>query len=494
MSNYSEAVLADSPSVYYRLDDTSTTMADSSGNGKNGTLSGGHTREATGLAESFLAGSKCVDFGGSSGKGVATIGTFLTSATVLTVEFWFNADATTGDKYLLNVYDATYVNGIRFYFQGTTLRMMATTGGSETFNNFLDTTISTGTRYHVVGIMDIANDTMSLYINGSVVHNAVSKSFEYSSLTHGSSAAVTLASTGSSLYFDGKLDEVAVYTTALSSTRISAHYTAANTYGVNPPKGSVSLAVLSPVFSPYQIGVPTGSLAVQGKTPLKSGKVAWPPAASLSLADFDPTMAAKISIGQKGSLSLADFDPPRYTWSVPPQVSYVMVYRLTLTGTPDGKPDVELPMSSFQARARDAAQTYISAVVPYTTDNATSIADRPNGELVIKSGPHFPDGSETLTEILRVTLDSVATDRGAVNGSITLSGYANAVTRTAISRTMAGVSYTRSSNTDNQIRCQPDLWLQPGDTASDPNTGLSFTVGSIAYVISPTRQEMTVND
>src|SRR5690348_14374897 len=49
---YASAVLADAPTAYYRLDDTGSTVLDSSGNGLNGTAGSSVTNGAAGLLSS----------------------------------------------------------------------------------------------------------------------------------------------------------------------------------------------------------------------------------------------------------------------------------------------------------------------------------------------------------------------------------------------------------------------------------------------------------
>ncbi len=56
----------------------------------------------------------------------------------------------------------------------------------------------------------------------------------------------------------------------------------------------------------------------------------------------------------------------------------IIVYICTLTGSQDATTDVEIPISSFQARLRTADPTYLSVVVP-GFDYADRINNRPNG-------------------------------------------------------------------------------------------------------------------
>jgi hypothetical protein len=88
---YAATILADTPQVYYRLNDSSGSVAvDSSGNGHNGTLSGVATYGQIGV----IVGDSntCMQF--SAGGGVAMPNTLLASMySAATLEYWINASS-----------------------------------------------------------------------------------------------------------------------------------------------------------------------------------------------------------------------------------------------------------------------------------------------------------------------------------------------------------------------------------------------------------------
>ena len=65
--SYSSTILADSPLIWYRMDDLegATTVVDSSGNGSDGTPSGTITWEQQGLADYALSTSALLEAGSS---------------------------------------------------------------------------------------------------------------------------------------------------------------------------------------------------------------------------------------------------------------------------------------------------------------------------------------------------------------------------------------------------------------------------------------------
>ncbi|MGW8301311.1 MAG: hypothetical protein ACWGNO_04540 [Desulfobacterales bacterium] len=165
----------------------------------------------------------------------------------------------------------------------------------------------------------------------------------------------------------------------------------------------------------------------------------------------------------------------------------------TLTGTPDGLSDVELPISSFQARKRDGEATFASAVVP-GIDYFDQISDRPNGQIVIEMA-YFVDGTEQFREeIIRVNLEDIRYDKGARNRSISISGHrtesfgVNEVD-------LEGPSYKYISEGKLRYRFPiPDPWLNPGDTCRVSSEGDEFRVDYITYVVSAAYKFMEVSE
>ncbi|PLX94255.1 MAG: hypothetical protein C0621_05740, partial [Desulfuromonas sp.] len=184
---------------------------------------------------------------------------------------------------------------------------------------------------------------------------------------------------------------------------------------------------------------------------------------------------------------------PAWRWEIVPTIPGQRIYRCTVTGAVDGQPDVEIAMSSLQARARLKGQSYLQVVVPWTLDHATAVAERPNGELVITSGVRFADGSEVLTEILRADLATITQRRGGNNASITLVGYGAATIGRGQRRTVSAVRALTLGPT-NQVQGEIDLWLLPGDIAVEPSSGNAITANLITYTVGPRDQSMTVSD
>lgn len=226
--SYSDEVLADSPYLYWKLDETSgTTATDSSPNGRDGTYANGATLNQTSLIPTE---GTSVDLDGTNDHVYYTLPASVTGD--FSLEVWFNNDNYSNYPGLFGAWTANS-NGN----YGSNLQLSS--GGSFDINiarnnfNFWEInvggfgSISTGSTYHVVLTVDDTNNEVKLYINGTqtgstqTITNQVGLGASGKKLVLGSVGAIT---TGG---WNGRVDNFAVYTSVLSATRITAHYNAA---------------------------------------------------------------------------------------------------------------------------------------------------------------------------------------------------------------------------------------------------------------------------
>ncbi len=164
------------------------------------------------------------------------------------------------------------------------------------------------------------------------------------------------------------------------------------------------------------------------------------------------------------------------------------IYRLYLTG---GTGTVELPLSSFSCRSGNGQLT-LSAVCPaLTLSQLTDIEARTAGDVIVKSGPKFADGTEQLEEMLRAPFSSLRWDSGANSASGTIEAKATAIAVNPKTRTLRGISYRNAINGLRRVRCAVDVYLAPGDTA-DLGAGETLIVSEISYQVSPEQAVMEV--
>ena len=289
--SYSSEVLADSPQAYYRLGEASgTTMTDSSGNSRNGTYNNTPTLGVTGAlsGDTDTAATFAV---GSSEDGRTAYGSWLdiNTSNGFTVEAWVKTTATGTTRMV-----AARNNTSTDVWHLTT----ETTGKPQLFirntaaNSVLGpSAINDGNWHHVVGVWDGSN--LILYVDGSQVATTAANS---TGLNTTASQGFNVGSRGN-LFFDGSIDEVAYYSTALSATRIGVHYTEGHTAAASG-SGSLSLSASGTTSQP---GAGAGDLTLSG-----TGAVAADAsgAGSLDLSATGGTIAPEAASGA-GAIDLA---------------------------------------------------------------------------------------------------------------------------------------------------------------------------------------------
>lgn len=226
---YSQAVLADSPVVYYQFDEGSgaTEAVDTSGNGNTGiydnillgsagaTAGMGYAAEFNGsnsfVAVPPLAGAVSLGGGGND---------------QFTIECWINPQSIAGAAiYTYDGWDTGALHflwnwtgpGIQFSLNGNT------TPGTTVFDS--NPPISTGQWTYVAAVYHSDNTTSDVivYINGqsigtNVFTTAVPVDFEPAEIGAWSNGGRN---------FSGWMDEFAIYTNALSAAQVQDHYNAA---------------------------------------------------------------------------------------------------------------------------------------------------------------------------------------------------------------------------------------------------------------------------
>ena len=226
MPTYSSIVLA-TPNLaaYWRLGETSgTTANDASGNARNLTYTGSPSLNQTGM----LTGDpdKSVDFNGSTqyaiGGGASNTG--LQGGSALTLEAWMVGDST-GNKCPAGLFGSGTQKGYWFNFASNIGMWVSPDGSAQTLCQSPDATV-TGQIYHVVGTYDGSN--IRLYVNGVLKQTQALAGTIWTVATSNAFAIGRLGALSSD-YFDGRVDEVAVYNRALTLSEIQNHYTAGTT-------------------------------------------------------------------------------------------------------------------------------------------------------------------------------------------------------------------------------------------------------------------------
>ena len=234
-SPYSDAVLGDNPILYYQFDELNgTTAVDSSPTGADGIYIGGvQLQQASGKAGLGSA----VSFDGASGwVDVPALGSF----PQVTIETWLNLEGEPAGGCCTSIYSTdTFATGnIHFNIKSGRDIEHAVAGGGPNNINTPGGTIQSNIWYHVVATYDsAAGGETHIYIDG----------VETTNLPHGGAPLTALvdaqiAGWNGARYFDGRMDDFAIYDSVLDVDQVQAHFEAAS--NVIPEPSSIVLAAL----------------------------------------------------------------------------------------------------------------------------------------------------------------------------------------------------------------------------------------------------------
>lgn len=223
LSAYAALIQGDSPWLYWRVNEsTGTTARDTSGNERDGTynnsptlaqdgaIDGDANRSVGMVATSYIYGDH--DFG--------TPGDF-------SVEAWVNFDSiqsTTDWISLLGTANSGLTNGgLHLGTSGENpgqFNFSIWDGGTWQVAGPASLTLQTGVWYHVVGTKSTTNG-MKLYVNGAEV---ATNAFTGSPLSANTTEIVAGRHESFDTTVDGRLDELALYTSELSADEVLEHY------------------------------------------------------------------------------------------------------------------------------------------------------------------------------------------------------------------------------------------------------------------------------
>ena len=229
-NEYRTAVLADSPIAYWRLGESAGTVAVA----EVGPNADYINTPTLGVASLLLADANTsVTFVRSSLEHASANTTMPAGSSVgVTIEAWVKfATLTAATRYAVarwfggtgapdtQVYYNVAVGAWRYLYQDAT-------GFRNTHSDAWTPTI--GTTYHIVVTHDYAAEQVRFYVNGALL-SLEDVSVNGVPVVHAAGSSASVGRVASD-YWDGTLDEPAIYNGVLSGTRILAHYNAAITF------------------------------------------------------------------------------------------------------------------------------------------------------------------------------------------------------------------------------------------------------------------------
>lgn len=227
---YTAAVTADAPYALYLLDDASgVSAADATGNSRTGTYTSvAGYQQAGALAHNF---GYAVSLAANNGRIVGG-GTGLTDPTTFSVEMWFRTTTSGGGKLIgfENSRNATSTLFDRELFMRTDGRLVYM-GASSTSKLLVSPTPLNNGAWHQVVVTSVpsgSQETSVMYVDGVAVATGTTSraATSYVGWWRVGFGRVPVGTgyptTGN---FTGTVDNVAIYTTQLTATRVAAHYT-----------------------------------------------------------------------------------------------------------------------------------------------------------------------------------------------------------------------------------------------------------------------------
>ena len=219
-AGYRIAVLGDSPTNYWRLNETSGNIARNSVvGGPNAVFSGTFALNSPGI----IAGDPAVKFSGTTGAAVVpNLGAFPTQGTI---EFWMNPASLANYPNPFSTSGPTGLNvGIRFEEQANGRFAVAVGDDAGNFTGHLLTAnLSASSWHHVVLTWNKAQNTISGHFDGQLMLDNQPHAYWPSTLSN-----VTIGGGFSSTrYWNGMMSEIALYNSQLTAGQVTNHYSAA---------------------------------------------------------------------------------------------------------------------------------------------------------------------------------------------------------------------------------------------------------------------------
>jgi RHS repeat-associated protein len=357
-SHYRSAVLDSRPESYWRLGEAEGTGAASEVAVNLGKDAGVYRNVTLGAAAPRAeAANTAATFNGTSSYLELPKGTVKKSRDAA-VELWFRVNQTGQAGPLLGYQDKAVgtaaTAGVPVLYVGTDGRLRGQFATGSVAPLTASMPVNDGRWHHVV--LSAMGTTQTLYLNGAKVAEATNAAIEHSALGFNQVGAASATPPGSwanwgttaQRFFNGDIDEVAVYSHPLGPAAVTAHHR----YGANAadqiskvtlPSGRVAAEVAYNVgldrVSEYtdrnggtwKIGAPT---VYGGDTDLRRGVRVLDPADRSSLYEYDALAGRLLRVGTPLGISTRPEDRPRPSPSPTPTPSPTQVCTTPDPGDP----------------------------------------------------------------------------------------------------------------------------------------------------------------
>jgi alpha-tubulin suppressor-like RCC1 family protein len=220
-----------------------TTTADSSGNGHTGTLGSGVTWAAPEV------GAHSIATNGTATGAVTVTGAVVNTSASYTASAWVYLNAIGGaNETFVSINGlaspaGTTISGFYLQFQGGTDQFAYSARASDSTGATLTqalgpANVAAGTWYHIVGVDNVSAGTIALYVNGSLqATTAFTSAWQATGNTMIGQGMYSGAATD---FVTGKIDDVALYSSALTAAQVAA---------LNPPVIATGLTTTCEISS-----------------------------------------------------------------------------------------------------------------------------------------------------------------------------------------------------------------------------------------------------
>lgn len=275
-SVYAVEILSDNPLAWYRLGETAGTVAfDSSGHGYHAAYQGGATSSSrAGLIQASTNTAIALD--GTDDAITRAVSPL--SGFPFTLEAWGTIPASGSAYYLvsLNGVSAASISNmiVQFGYDPSLATFWARVLNQPGAGAFVTTSgaagYSKGLVYHVVATFTNGTTAPNLYVNGVLDNTATNVS--NTAVIYQGDISIGYFGAGSTPGYSAasSIDEVAIYSSALSASRVAAHYAAGNLPWSGDDAGTRIGRILDRIsWSPNDRSIATGK-AILGNQPLNN--------------------------------------------------------------------------------------------------------------------------------------------------------------------------------------------------------------------------------
>ncbi len=217
-------ISSSNPSSWWRMGDGDSypTLIDRGSGNNNGTMT--NMSSSSIVDDVPLYSNKSFTFDGTDDFVSVTNSNILDGLQKATWSFWFTKSGTSA-KYLSSHYNNG--NQFLFLFIPSSNRIDGYINGVRAFNNN-STTISVDTWYSAVFVLDSTlssfSDRLKLFIDGTQITNTGGAQLQQNSTLNSDSGDILIGKATTGFNWDGNIDEVSIFNTALSQSDVTSIY------------------------------------------------------------------------------------------------------------------------------------------------------------------------------------------------------------------------------------------------------------------------------